>query len=334
MSLGRSWAGHTLERRLDVAAKHGYRGIELWFDDLVDIAARRPGGASSPEALLAAATYTRGLCAARRLRIISLQPFQHYEGLVDRAAHERRVADMALCLSLAAALGTDLVHIASNVLPPADVSPDLALHADDLRRLADMAAACDPPVRLSYEALAWGTRIDTWEQSWAMVRRVDRVNFGLCLDTFNICGRIYADPTTRSGRTADDEDGTAIVQSMARLVAEVDPARVFLVQVVDAERLRAPLVEGHELHDPALPARMSWSRNCRLFYGEASRGAYLPVRAVAAAIFRGLGFEGWVSMELFHRRMGDADGDVPEELARRGAVSWVKLVKDMEMRAD
>ncbi|KAH6683629.1 3-dehydroshikimate dehydratase [Plectosphaerella plurivora] len=334
MSLGRGWAGHTLERRLDVAAKHGYRGIELWYEDLSDVAARHRGGATSAAALLAAAAYIRALCTARRLRVVCLQPFQHYEGLLDRDLHERRVDEMALWMTLAAVLGTDLVHIASNVLPAAEVSPDLALHVEDLQLLADLGAARDPPIRLSYEALAWGTRVDTWEQSWDMVLHVDRANFGLCLDTFNIAGRIFADPTTRSGRVLEDIDGEAVSRSMARLVASVDVSRVFFVQVVDAERLREPLVPGHAFHDPALPARMSWSRNCRLFYGEHSRGAYLPVRLIAAAIFGGLGFEGWVSLELFNRRMGDRDREVPEELGRRGAISWVKLVKDLELRVD
>jgi 4-hydroxyphenylpyruvate dioxygenase len=334
MSLGRGWAGHSIEHRLDVAAKHGYRGIELWYEDLSDAAARHPGGASSPTALLAAAAYIRALCAARHLQVVCLQPFQHYEGLLDRTLHERRVNEMNLWMTLAAVLGTDLVHIASNVLPNAEVSTDLSLHADDLRRLADMGAARDPPIRLSYEALAWGTRVDTWEQSWDMVQRVDRANIGICLDTFNIAGRIYADPSTRSGRVMEDIDGDPVKRSMARLLTSVDVSKIFFVQVVDAERLRKPLVEGHEFYDPALPARMSWSRNCRLFYGEHSRGAYLPVRHIAATIFNGLGFEGWVSLELFNKRMGDRNHEVPEELARRGAMSWAKLVKDVELRVE
>ncbi|KAJ8106727.1 hypothetical protein ONZ43_g6963 [Nemania bipapillata] len=79
---------------------------------------------------------------------------------------------------------------------------------------------------------------------------------------------------------------------------------------------------------------MSWSRNCRLFYGEKDRGAYLPVAEISRAIFQGLGFEGWVSMELFHRRMADTDAVVPKELASRGATAWAKLVRDMKLRID
>jgi 4-hydroxyphenylpyruvate dioxygenase len=151
----------------------------------------------------------------------------------------------------------------------------------------------------------------------------------MCLDTFNIAGRIYADPASPTGRTPDAEE--AVRESISRLVAEVDVSKVFYVQVVDAERLQTPLVEGHAFYNSQQPARMSWSRNCRLFYGERDLGAYLPVKEIASAFFHGLGYQGWVSLELFNRRMADDGPEVPEELALRGAVSWAKLVRDMDL---
>jgi len=230
-------------------------------------------------------------------------------------------------------LGTDLVQIPSSFLPADRVSDDVGLIVADLRAAADLAAAADPPVRLVYESLAWGTRVDTWEACWDVARAVDRPNFGICLDTFNIAARIYADPTVPGG-VAGPDAADAVRQSLERLLERVDVARVFYVQVVDAERLRVPLGPGHAFHVDGQPPRMSWSRNCRLFYGEEDRGAYLPVREIAAAIFHGLGFEGWVSLELFNRRMSDEDPAVPEELARRGAASWVKLVQDLGLKVE
>lgn len=76
---------------------------------------------------------------------------------------------------------------------------------------------------------------------------------------------------------------------------------------------------------------MSWSRNCRLFYGEEEKGAYLPVKDVARAIFQGLGFRGWVIMELFSRSVWNTDAATPVEHARRAAKSWDKLVKDFSL---
>ncbi|KAI0018599.1 xylose isomerase-like protein [Xylariomycetidae sp. FL0641] len=331
MSLGRASAGHSLAHKLDMAHAHGYQGIELFFEDLQDLAAQLPGG-TTPANQLQAAHLTRRLCQDRGLAILCLQPFAHYEGLVDRAEHARKLDTLTFWFELARALGTDTVQIPSNFLPAAHVSPDLDLLIADLREVADLGAQQTPPVRFVYEALCWGTRVDTWEASWAVVSAVDRPNFGVCLDTFNIAGRVFADPAAVSGRTPDAEG--AMRESLARLVKSVDVKKVFYVQVVDAERLASPLVPGHEFYRDDQPARMSWSRNCRLFYGEQDRGAYLPVLDVARAIFHGLGFEGWVSMELFHRRMADEDAEVPRELAGRGAVAWGRLVRDLQLRVE
>ncbi|TPX07225.1 uncharacterized protein E0L32_010819 [Thyridium curvatum] len=327
MSLGRGVAGHDLQDKLDMAAKYGYEGVEIFYEDLADQARRWAEEDGSPPDLLAAARCVRGLCDERGLKVICLQPFAQFEGLLDRAEHARRLRELAAWLDLARALGTDLVALASSFLPAGQVSDSLGLIVADLREAADLAAGAG--VRLSYESLCWGTRVDDWEACYDVVCKVDRPNFGMCLDTFNIAGRLYADPTSPTGKLPHADE--AVRRSMARLIGRVDADKVFYVQVVDAERLASPLTPSHPFHQPGLPARMSWSRNCRLFYGEEDRGAFLPVRGIAWACLRGIGYEGWVSMELYNRRMGDADRGVPEELARRGAVAWEKLVADMRV---
>jgi 4-hydroxyphenylpyruvate dioxygenase len=331
MSLGRCFAGHALDHRLDLAQKYGYKGIELFHEDLAYLAERLSPGDStsgpSAAAQMAAAGQIHAMCHDRGLQIICLQPFLHYDGLVDRQEHQRHLKKLALWVELARILETDLIQIPANFLPAEHVTDDIALIVDDLRKVADFGLAQSLPIRFAYESLCWSTRVDTWEACWDVVKRVDRPNFGMCLDTFNIAGRIYADPASPSGRLPGAEQ--AVRESLRRLVAEVDVAKVFYVQVVDAERLQNPLVEGHPFYEPRQPARMSWSRNCRLFYGERDHGAYLPVKDIAMAFFHGLGYEGWVSLELFNRRMADTGAEVPEELARRGAASWSKLMRDI-----
>ncbi|KAK7914046.1 3-dehydroshikimate dehydratase [Apiospora marii] len=329
MSLGRAHAGHSLAHKLDMAQAYGYKGIELFYEDLADLA-QQLGHATAEENELAAAALIRQMCQARDLTILCLQPFAGYEGLLDRAAHARRLDQLRFWFRLARGLGTDMVQIPSSFLPASQCTGDRARIVADLRRVADMGRA--EGIRFVYEALCFGTHTDTWEASWEIVQAVDRPNFGLCLDTFNIAGRVYADPAAATGCCGDAP--AALQDSLARLRATVDVAKVFYVQVVDAERLAAPLRPGHAFYDAAQPARMSWSRNCRLFYGERERGAYLPVREIARAIFHALGFEGWVSLELFHRRMADRDAGVPRELARRGAVSWGRLVRDLGLRVE
>lgn len=331
MSLGRCFAGHSFAHKLDMAQAYGYKGIELFYEDLADVA-NQLGHSTTAENELQAAEIIRKMCEQRDLAILCLQPFAGYEGLLDRSEHARRLEQLKFWFQLAKILGTDIVQIPSSFLPASQVSEDRSLIVADLQEVADMGLQENPPIRYVYEALCWGTRVDHWDQSWEIVQAVDRSNFGICLDTFNIAGRIYADPASPTGMTPNAEQ--VVKDSIAKLLSVVDVRKVFYVQVVDAERLSEPLVEGHKFYNSEQPCRMSWSRNCRLFYGEKELGAYLPVYELSKAIFHGLGFEGWVSLELFNRRMSDKDADVPRELASRGAASWAKLVKDMNLKVD
>jgi 4-hydroxyphenylpyruvate dioxygenase len=76
---------------------------------------------------------------------------------------------------------------------------------------------------------------------------------------------------------------------------------------------------------------MMWSRNARTFMYETDRGAYLPAEDVARAIIEGLGYKGWVSMELFSRTMSDEGENVPKEHARRGIEAWHQFVERLKL---
>lgn len=230
-----------------------------------------------------------------------------------------------------------MIQIPANFLGPDPstgkprTTGDMDVIVADLRELARLGARESPPVRFAYEALAWSTHVDTWEACWEVVQRVDRPNFGICLDTFNLAGRVYADPAVRGGKVANAD--ASLKASLALLLATIDVQKVFYIQVVDAERLERPLVKGHEWHVSGQPSRMSWSRNARLFAFEEDRGGYLPILEVARAFFD-LGFEGWVSLELFSRTTADPNPNTPAEHARRGAQSWRKLVRYLGLKVD
>lgn len=88
-------------------------------------------------------------------------------------------------------LNTDLLLVCSNNLAP--LSPlslpgasyikyrDAQVRA--LKELGLRASKLD--LRVGYEPLAWGTVINTWEQVWDVVKRVNMDNVGVILDTFN-----------------------------------------------------------------------------------------------------------------------------------------------------
>jgi len=311
--------------KLDEAARYGF-DIELFHEDLLSMTEHMPGG-PTPANQIKAAKELRLLCDARGISIMCLQPFMHYEGLIDRRRHALRIIEMKLWIQLAHLLGTNLIAIPSSFLSEEEASGDVDLIVRDLQEVADLGRPAG--MQFSYEALCWGTHVDHWEQSWHVVQKVNRPNFGLCLDTFNICGRIFADPAAPSGCTKDAERDMAA--SLRRMVMTVDVNKIAFVQVVDAERLREPLVKGHKYYDAAQPSRMSWSRNCRLFYGEEDRGAYLPVYEVLHAILVDLGYRGYISAELFNRSLSKPGANVPRDHARRAARSWDKIVADFSL---
>lgn len=328
-SLGRAWV-HDFDYKVKKAGEAGFEGIEIFYEDLEYVAKKIAGhDVASPEELADAAKHVRQVCDAAHLEIISLQPFAFYEGLLDRKKHDELIEKIQVWFRLVKILGTTHIQIPGNFLPAEQLTGDMNVIVKDFQQLADLGLKEEPQVLFAYENLCWSTFIDTWEKAWDVVKRVDRPNFGLCLDTFNIAGRVWADPTSSDGKTPDaDADLKA---SMERMTREIDLSKVFYIQIVDAERMTSPLVKGHPFYHPDQPARMSWSRNARAYPYEEDRGAYLPVEYVAETIIHGLGYKGWVTMELFSRTTAEGGEQVPIEHAKRGIVSWRKVVDRLRL---
>lgn len=325
MSLGRAWV-HQLPGKLDEAAKQRFQGIEIFYEDLEYESKRLFGETEglSDEHIVETASKIRILCEERSLVIIGLQPFLSYEGLVDREEHRQRIVKLKLWFRIAKALNTDIIQIPSNFLQTGTTG-DFKTIVGDMLEVAELGLQQTPVIRFAYENLCFGTHIDTWKGAWDVVAAVDRPNFGMCLDTFNIAGREWADPSRADGKLEDADE--RLKRSITEMKKTIDIKRVFYVQVVDAEKMRNPLVPGHAFHVDGQPSRMSWSRNARLFPFE--EGSYLPILDVLRAITEsdGLDYKGWISMELFSRTMAEPEPSVPAEHARRAMVSWKKLVE-------
>jgi 4-hydroxyphenylpyruvate dioxygenase len=328
-----------MDHKIACAAKNGFAGIEVFYEDLESLAKEQDGSSGDPapsdEQLLSASRLVREMCEDKELEIIGLQPFLFYEGLVDRKEHAQMIEKLHLWFKIAKILGTDIIQIPTQFRRDEGVTGDVDVIVQDMVEVAELGLKEDPPIKFAYENLAWGTFIDNWEGLWKVVKRVDRWNFGMCLDTFNIVGRVWADPASEDGTNGPNSDKD-LEASLSVMVKTIDIRKVWYVQVVGAERLSSPLVKEHEWHVEGQPARMSWSRNARLFYGEEDLGQYLPIDRAARALLNpvdkgGLGFEGWVSMELFSRTMAEEHNTVPDEHAKRAGESWKKLSKDLRL---
>ncbi|KAB5572656.1 xylose isomerase-like protein [Coniochaeta sp. 2T2.1] len=323
VSLGRASAGHTLFRKLEEAAKQSFEGVELFYECLEHHAEVLPGGLNEDNLLLAA-EQTRQECDRLNLEIVSLQPFLFSEGLVNARTHQKIIEKLKFWFQLAKILRTDLIQMPTNFLQEGTTG-DIDRIVSDLTEFARLGLEQSPVIRFAYEGLAWGTHIDTWEGTWDMVKRVDLPNFGLCLDTFHIAGRVWADPTSPTGRNINSD--ADLVASLHKMKEDLDIGKVFYIQVGDAQKLISPLKPGNDMYVADQPERMTWSRNARLFPFETDRGAYLPVTELLDVLINGKGYRGWVSFEAFSSELFARDSSIPKQWMQRAKGSWDMLMK-------
>jgi 4-hydroxyphenylpyruvate dioxygenase len=327
MGAGRA-AVQSMEAKLDALAAAGFQGIEIFFEDLVAVARQQSGHNGgdnvSDDSQIEAARTIRQLCDARGITVIGLQPFLFYEGLTDRAAHDALIRKLHLWFQLVRILGTDIIQVPSN-FAPRGITGDKDIILKDLTELADLGLHQTPVVRFAYEPMAWGTFVDTWEAGWELVTKVERPNFGMVLDTFQIASRVWADPTAVDGKNEGADE--LLSASLDRLVATVDLQKIFYIQVGDVEPTNKPLTVGHPWFVSGQPARMNWGRAARTFANDPEVPGCLPVAKCADAFIRRLGYKGWVSCEIFSRHLEDPDPSIPKKFARRAAAGWYDLLK-------
>jgi 4-hydroxyphenylpyruvate dioxygenase len=213
MALATVCISGTLDDKLAAAAGAGFDGVEIFEPDLV-------ASSWSPREI-------RERCADLGLSIDLYQPFRDFDDVRPEqvTANLRRAG---LKFDVMAELGTDLILVCSAVSPHA--VDDDGVIAEQLHRLGDLAA--ERGMRVSYEALAWGTHVNTYERSWDIVRRADHPALGLCIDSFHILSR------------GSDPAG----------IRDIPAEKLFFLQLADAPYLDMDVLQ--------------WSRHHRLFPGQ------------------------------------------------------------------
>lgn len=285
----------TLPDKLEAAAAAGFAGVEIFENDLLTF-----DGAPAE---------VRGLCADLGLEVLLFQPFRDFEAVPDPARRRRNLDRAERKFDTMQALGAGLVLVCSNV--GADAVDDPARAADDLRAMAERAAARG--LRVCYEALAWGRHVNRWRQAWDVVRRADHPALGLCLDSFHtLC-------------LGDDLSG----------LGEVPAEKLFFLQLADAPRL-------------AMDA-LSWSRHHRLFPGQGELDVAAFLRAALDAGYAGplsleifndefraaparrIARDGLRSLVWLEERVGEAALPAPPRLS---GVAFVEFAVDRAARAE
>ncbi|EXG81807.1 sugar phosphate isomerase/epimerase and 4-hydroxyphenylpyruvate domain-containing protein [Cryptosporangium arvum] len=222
----------TLEDKLVAAADAGFDGVEIFEPDLV-------ASPTSPGEV-------RVLCRDLGLSIDLYQPFRDLDSVdPGRFAASLRRAERKF--DVMAELGVDRVLVCSSVGP--DAVTDDGLLAAQLTELASRAAARG--LRIAYEALAWGSHVNTYEHSWDVVARADHPALGVCLDSFHILSR-GSDPAP---------------------IAGIPGEKIFFLQLADAPHLSMDVLQ--------------WSRHHRLFPGQGAFDLPAFLRPVLAAGYTG-----------------------------------------------
>ncbi|GAA5851991.1 hypothetical protein JCM8547_000120 [Rhodosporidiobolus lusitaniae] len=345
MSLGHGAApgNHSMRSKLEAAARNHFVGIEL-FHPCLQAFAEEFEGETERDRLRAAAKGTKQIADEVGLKIICLQPLLHYDGLVDEQEHRDRLDEAVFRFELCGILGCDMIQVPATWRLDDGVTGDEEKIVKEFRELSDLGLKNNPPIRFAYEPMCWSTYAYTWQKAYNIVRKVDRPNFGIVLDTFQVAGYEYADPTLPDCVRPNRRERLAA--SLAELSKTVDLSKVLYLQIVDAERIEPPLLplgapstKPEELRKTVSPyhvdgqqPRMSWSRNCRLFPCEEELGGFMPIDEVYRAFLElGTGFEGYVSFELFTRHMNNPDKSLPEMHAQRGWRSWEAIHRKLGM---
>ncbi|KAI9729560.1 MAG: hypothetical protein M1834_006756 [Cirrosporium novae-zelandiae] len=306
---------HTLDAKIKAAAHNHFKAIEIVYSDL------EAHSTAHSLNVVDGARQIADICAENGLEILSLCPFMDFEGYNSPLSLRLNTAQhwMEVCR----ALGATYFQVPSQ--SDDNSIGDEHVIVEELRQLADLGAASDePPVYIAYEALAWGKYINLWEESLHIVEAVNRPNFGVCLDIFHIAAKLWGDNQIPQGKLPDGEK--ALQQSLDLLVKKCPLEKLYYVQLSDGELFDPPLSPEHPLWKEGEPPGLTWSLHARPFPLETELGGYFPVVEMTRAVLKGLGYKGYISLEVFDRRMRE-EANGPEHAASRGFNSWQNLIK-------
>lgn len=227
---------------------------------------------------------------ASGLRPTGFQVLRDFEGLSGHL-HAYKVDIAKSMLEMCAATGSRVLLACSSTSRHASQDPeDLAR---DLRKLAMLAVPLG--IRVAYEGLSWGRTVHEFTTAWDVICRADCPNLGIGLDSFHIF----------AAKTPLDA------------LLEIDPTRIFLVQLSDFMWQETPTFEE----------RMTTARTFRVFPGE---GVHSEQLAGLVLQLERIGYRGDYSFEVFNDDYQQLPLEIVAERARRSAL-W--LSEDVLHRA-
>jgi len=224
------------------------------------------------------------------LRVTGFQVLRDFEGLSGHL-HDYKVDIARSMIEMAAALKSPVLLACSSTSVHATDDRDAI--ARDLRKLAMMALPFR--IKVAFEGLSWGRHINDCLGAFDVVSRADCPNLGIGIDSFH----------------------SFATRTPVEALEEVDPAKIFLVQLSD--------FMWSEIHTVA--ERIETARHFRVFPGE---GVHSDEVARLVRMLDSLGYEGDFSFEVFNDDYQQMPLPAVAERARRSA-AW--LAEDVLKRA-
>lgn len=287
---------HTLPLKLKAIADAGFDAIELSMPDIQAYGKQLNGqepGEKDYDTLVEVGKQIKTQVAEHGLKIIMLQPFANFEGWPKGSKERQDAFDRAKgWVRIMEAVGTDMLQVGSSDAP--GISSSFNELASDLAELADLLA--EKGFRIAYENWCWATHAPTWKDVWEIVKKANKPNLGLCLDTFQSAGGEWGDPTTKTGQlegVSKSQVENNWSESLAQLSVTVPADKIYLLQISDAYKANPPIEA--KTNDDGLRPRGQWSHDYRPLPYE---GGYLPIVEFLNAVLA-TGFRGWLSVEVF-----------------------------------
>ncbi|KAJ4368116.1 hypothetical protein N0V83_006471 [Neocucurbitaria cava] len=302
----------SLDDKVLAAARHGFTGIEVVYDDL-----ERYSASQKIDMALAAGRIRR-LCLENGVDVLALCPFENFEG--HKSPLGERLAAADRWMKLARILGATYLQVPAQY--GKDVVGDETVIVSELQQLADLGSSTEPVISIAYEPMSWSIFCSTWQDALRIANLVNRPNFGLCLDSFHIATKLWGSPYNTQGKYPDGDQ--LLARSLREFVESFPLEKLFYIQLSDGERFDPPFSEKHPWYIEGEAAEFTWSKHARPFPLETECGGYMPVTEIVQALVVAKGFSGWVSLECFDRRTRDASVQ-PEDCAMKAGRSMKRL---------
>jgi len=257
-----------LETDIRAASEAGFDGLEIWAPKLHTFLESH------------STRDIKDLFERHKLEPYSINSLEHIT-FRNAGAHRRLLAECEDLCRIASEIRCPYIVAVPSPLPPglsrSDVIEESTQVLGELCRIAESFG-----VRLAFEFLGQtDCSVQTLALADEIVKRVARDNVGLVVDTFHF----YA-----GGSTLDS-------------IASVDPSRLFIFHINDAEDLPRELLEDRHRLLPGL--------------------GILPLKEIIGAL-KGIGYDRVASVEIFRPEYWDRD---PFELAREARAATARTLE-------